>query len=138
MLPLTGTMTLVEISAEPGLVVFMRGCISGSTVGRVSGIDSYLRTNHKVSEVSEWSRELAVLGYNADQPFSAKGDSGSAIFAKDGRLVGMLTGGYDKAIGGRYDISYLTPWSAQAKQMTAFGLMDPQPILVSHLTAESS
>ena len=136
MLPLIGTMTIAEISENPGLLVFMRGCISGSTVGRVNGIETYCRKIDEASEESKWTKELAVLGYDADRPFSKKGDSGSGVFSKDGKLVGMLHAGNPTGRGGRHDVSYVIPWPVLADQMIAFGLLDPQPILVGRIMSE--
>ena len=57
--------------------------------------------------------EIAVLPYNnANGPFSAPGDSGSIALDRDGRILGMITGGAGTT--DRIDVTYLTPyWSIE-------------------------
>ena len=64
------------------------------TVGRYVGLEAYI-----CDEFGIETTELAIYNYNKQSgPFSAKGDSGSAIFTGDGRLVGILHSGMSKGI----------------------------------------
>ena len=59
--------------------------------------------------IKETSMEIAALPYgNTNGPFSAPGDSGSIALDRNGRILGMLTGG--SGITDRTDVTYLTPY----------------------------
>ncbi|KAG8695281.1 hypothetical protein FRC09_009255, partial [Ceratobasidium sp. 395] len=47
--------------------------------------------------------------------FSDNGDSGSVVVGRDGRLIGLLTGG--AGLADRTDKSYITPYWALKKAM---------------------
>ena len=71
--------------------------ITGTTLGKIAG----LATIRLLVEVAPGntvpieSRELAILSHSQDAPFSRKGDSGSVVRDREGRMVGMLWGGLE-------------------------------------------
>ncbi|KAG9019212.1 hypothetical protein FRB90_005287 [Tulasnella sp. 427] len=60
----------------------------------------------------EDSIEIAVLGYDAQslkyRKFSDAGDSGAIVLGRDGRIVGIITGGAGPA--DETDLTYITPY----------------------------
>lgn len=90
------------------LHVVKNGLATGTTVGRVNGLDSFTRVYTKYG-IEQTSIEVAVLPYDRKRgAFSAPGDSGAIVLERGGGIVGMLTGG-----GGateEIDITYLTPY----------------------------
>ena len=53
--------------------------------------------------------EIGVLPYaNMNGPFSAPGDSGSIVLDRNGRILGMLTGGAGTTH--KTDVTYVTPY----------------------------
>ncbi|KAJ3757003.1 hypothetical protein EV360DRAFT_95444 [Lentinula raphanica] len=73
--------------------VVKNGLGTGTTFGRAAGMESFTRTYNE-SGSQETSIEIAVLPYSSSEgPFSASGDSGSIVLTKDGRILGMMTGG---------------------------------------------
>lgn len=84
------------------------GLTTGTTVGRVKGLDSFTRvyTEHGIKQTSI---EVAVLPYDSERgAFSAPGDSGAIVLERGGSIVGMITGGSGTAEG--INITYLTPY----------------------------
>ncbi|KZT27853.1 hypothetical protein NEOLEDRAFT_1154829 [Neolentinus lepideus HHB14362 ss-1] len=98
----------LDVNGEKCLLVVKNGLATGTTVGRVNGPESFTRTYDEYG-IKQTSFEIAVLAYGrAHGKFSDDGDSGSIILFRDGRIVGLLTGG-----GGptdETDITYLTPY----------------------------
>ncbi|KDR68415.1 hypothetical protein GALMADRAFT_215850 [Galerina marginata CBS 339.88] len=96
-----------DIHRTKALLCTKHGLSTGTTFGRVNGLESF--TRHSIHNVSI---EIAVLGYDRSDleytTFSDPGDSGAIVVGRDGRIIGMLTG------GGRpvdeTDITYLTPY----------------------------
>ena len=90
----------------PCLIVLKDGDTTDLTVGRATGMESFVRDD----DTEEESIELAVYNYDKKSGvFSAKGDSGSLVVDGLGRMVGLLhdvtsKGGLDTA-----DVSYVTP-----------------------------
>ena len=93
------------------LLAVKNGRTTNTNFGRVTGLESITReyTNHGISEKA---REFIVCGYDTttgrNDRFSDSGDSGSMVVGRDGRLIGMLTGG-----GGPTDVTdktYITPY----------------------------
>ncbi|OIW22395.1 hypothetical protein CONLIGDRAFT_606949 [Coniochaeta ligniaria NRRL 30616] len=78
------------LMGETVLRVCKRGRTTGSTWGEVNEFMSVART--AVNSEMVISRHLAVLGFHKT-PFSDTGDSGSAIFTPDGKMVAMLDAG---------------------------------------------
>ncbi|KAF9460413.1 hypothetical protein BDZ94DRAFT_1377389 [Collybia nuda] len=93
---------------EPCLVVVRNGNATGTTIGRPTGVFSYVReyyTNGTHSTSTEW----AILPYDYKSgDFSLPGDSGAVVADCYGRIGGLLTGGAGKI--GSFDITYATPF----------------------------
>ncbi|KAH9890582.1 hypothetical protein C8Q73DRAFT_747444 [Cubamyces lactineus] len=90
------------------LHVVKNGLTTGTTVGRVNGLDSFTRVYTEYG-IKETSIEVAVLPCDRKRgAFSAPGDSGAIILERGVGIVGMLTGG-----GGateETDTTYVTPY----------------------------
>lgn len=88
------------------LHVIKNGIASGVTIGRATGMFSFVR-----DEVTgQVSKEWAIYNFHRDRKiteFSAPGDSGSIIVDGLGRIGGLLTGGTGKAEA--IDVTYATP-----------------------------
>lgn len=93
------------------LLAVKNGRTTGTTFGRVNGLKSITRhyTDYGIHELSE---EYVVLGYDTsslkNNKFSDPGDSGAIVVGRDGRIIGLLTGG-----GGpidETDMTYITPY----------------------------
>ena len=107
----------LDVHGEKCLLVVKNGLITGTTVGRVNGLESFIRT-YDDDGVEHTSIEFAVLPYDKKRgKFSGAGDSGSIVLARDGRIVGILTGGAGPT--GEIDISYLTPYWWVEQQIKA-------------------
>ena len=119
LLPLRGIMSedrmlrpdMLDGNGEPCLLVIKNGHATGVTVGRATGIFSYVHCRGAGHGGQTTGREWAVFGYDgkAQAPFSAKGDSGSAIVNGSGEMGGMLTGGTGREGGDVPEIAYATP-----------------------------
>ncbi|KDQ58121.1 hypothetical protein JAAARDRAFT_193575 [Jaapia argillacea MUCL 33604] len=107
----------LDVHGEKCLLVVKNGSTTGTTVGRINSLDSFTRTYTDYG-IKQTSIELAVLPYdNAHGKFSDIGDSGSIVLARDGRIVGILTGGADSTV--ETDITYVTPYWWVEKQIKA-------------------
>jgi hypothetical protein len=83
----------LDVNGEKRLPVVKHGSITETTVGWVNGFDSFTRTYEEYG-IKKTSVEIAVLPYDKKHgKFSDAGDSGSIVLARDGRIVGLLTGG---------------------------------------------
>lgn len=86
------------------LLVLKNGNATGVTIGRATGIESFVRDDNTGEESLAW----AVYNYdNKSGVFSALGDSGSMVADGLGRMVGMLNGGAGKTESS--DVTYVTP-----------------------------
>ncbi|KAH9015502.1 hypothetical protein EDB84DRAFT_1671037 [Lactarius hengduanensis] len=98
----------LDVHGGKCLLVVKNGLTTGSTVGRTNGLESFTRT-YDDHGIKQTSIEIAVLPYDKTHgKFSETGDSGSVVLARDGRIVGILTGG-----AGPMDetkTAYLTPY----------------------------
>jgi hypothetical protein len=98
----------LDANGEPCLLVVKNGLTTGTTIGHVTGMESFTRIYNEY-DIKETSMEIAVLPYgNMNGPFSAPGDSGSIVLDRNGRILGMLTGGAGTTH--RTDVTYLTPY----------------------------
>jgi hypothetical protein len=89
---------------EPCLFVIKNGNATGVTIGRATGIFSFVRADL----TGQGSKEWAIYNYdNKSGVFSAPGDSGSTIVDGLGRIGGLLTGGAGKTETS--DVTYSTP-----------------------------
>ncbi|KAG8806839.1 hypothetical protein FRC19_007028 [Serendipita sp. 401] len=97
-----------DAHGEKCLLVVKNGLATGTTIGRVMGMESFTRV-YKEHGIKETSMEIAVLPYSKiTGPFSVPGDSGSIVLDRNGRILGMLTGGAGTTDG--TDVTYLTPY----------------------------
>lgn len=86
------------------LFVIKNGNATGITIGRATGIFSFVRADLS----GQGSKEWAIYNYdNKSGVFSARGDSGSIIVDGLGRIGGLLTGGAGKTETS--DVTYSTP-----------------------------
>ena len=100
--------TTLDANGEECLIVVKSGNTTGVTIGRATGIESFVR-EYDQSGIRSTSMGLAIYPYShKDGAFSAPGDSGSVVADADGRIVGMLIGG----AGGTHslDIAYASPY----------------------------
>ena len=98
----------VDVHGEKCLLVVKNGFTTGTTIGRVNGLESYTRI-YKEYNINQESIEIAVLPYDEmHDEFSDAGDSGSVVLDRAGRIVEILTGGSGVTDG--TDTTYLTPY----------------------------
>ena len=72
----------LEVNGEKTLFVVKNGMTSGTTVGRVNGLESFTRVYPDYG-IEHTSTETAILPYNKRHgPFSARGDLGSIIIPR--------------------------------------------------------
>lgn len=96
----------LDANGEPCPFVVKNGLTAGTTIGRVTGMESFTRVYNEY-DIRETSMEIAALPYGSvTGPFSAHGDSGSIVLDRNGRILGMLTGG--PCTTHRSDVTYLT------------------------------
>jgi hypothetical protein len=99
----------LDANGEKALLVVKNGLATGTTIGRVNGLDSFTRV-YLGYGIEHTSIETAILPYNKKRgPFSAPGDSGAIILDRAGRIVALLTGGGGSPTDGT-DVTYGTPY----------------------------
>ncbi|KAI0272413.1 hypothetical protein BC834DRAFT_921886 [Gloeopeniophorella convolvens] len=111
---------MLDQDGESCLLVIKNGNTTGVTIGRATGVFSFVREYFN-NNTQQTSMEWAILPYdNKSGVFSAPGDSGSIIADGRGRVGGLLTGGAGKTESS--DITYATPFfgSSRALRKTAF------------------
>ncbi|KAG8893234.1 hypothetical protein FRB99_002117, partial [Tulasnella sp. 403] len=98
----------LDANGEKVILVVKNGLATGTTIGRVNGLESYTRVYPDYG-IEKTSIETAILPYDRQRgAFSAPGDSGAIILDRAGRIVALLTGG-----GGttdETDVTYGTPY----------------------------
>lgn len=95
---------MLDHDNEPCLIVIKSGNATGVTIGRATGIFSFVRDD----DTGMVSKEWAVYNYDKNSGvFSAPGDSGSIVVDGRGRIGGLLTGGAGKTEIS--DVTYVTP-----------------------------
>ena len=108
----------LDANGEQCLLVVKNGLTTGTTIGRVLGMESYTRV-YKEYNIDKTSIEIGVLPYgNMKGSFSAPGDSGSIVLDRSGGILGMLTecaGTTD-----RTDVTYVTPYSFLDKKIKKY------------------
>ncbi|KAH8115973.1 hypothetical protein DFH11DRAFT_1583254 [Phellopilus nigrolimitatus] len=104
----------LDANKEKCLLVVKNGLATGTTIGRVNGLESFTRT-YETYGISHTSIEIAVLRYGSPGRFSDGGDSGSIVLDREGRIVGILTGGEGPT--DETDTTYLTPYWWIEKQI---------------------
>jgi hypothetical protein len=99
---------IIDHDGEPCRFVIKNGNATGVTIGRATGIFSFVREYFN-NGTHQTSMEWAILPYDYEsREFSAPGDSGSIIADGRGRIGGLLTGGAGKTED--LDITYATPF----------------------------
>lgn len=105
--------TLLDANGEECLIVIKNGRSTGVTIGRGTGIESFIREYHDNGTKKSTSMAVAIYSYSQkDYAFSAPGDSGSLVVDGLGRIVGMITGGSGSGKPDRQvsDVTYVTPY----------------------------
>lgn len=78
------------------LLAVKNGRTTGTTFGRVNGLESITR-HYPEHGIEAKAVEIIVCGYDTkmgeNDEFSHQGDSGSMVVGRDGRIIGLLTGG---------------------------------------------
>ncbi|KAH9858294.1 hypothetical protein C2E23DRAFT_175215 [Lenzites betulinus] len=98
----------LDANGHKCLHVVKNSLTTGTTVGRVNGLDSFTRIYTRYNN-KETSVAVAVLPYDRKRgAFSAPGDSGAIVLERGGGIVGMLTGGGGATEG--TDTAYVTPY----------------------------
>ncbi|KAI9767871.1 MAG: hypothetical protein M1840_005364 [Geoglossum simile] len=105
-----------DVYGEKCLLIVKNGLATGTTVGRTNGLESFTRVYNDYN-IEHTSIEIAVLPYKTRGKFSYAGDSGSIVLARDGRIVGILTGG--AGLIDESDITYLIPYWWVEQQIKA-------------------
>lgn len=101
--------TMLDANGEECLIVVKNGNTTGVTVGRATGIESFVREYDDDGSIHSTSMEVAIYPYShKDGAFSAPGDSGSVIADANSRIVGILTGGAGNTDS--TDITYASPY----------------------------
>lgn len=100
--------TKVDHADDKCLLVIKSDAATGVTIGRATGIFSYIRSNPY--DGTSWrSREWAIFAYDKNSgAFSARGNSGAIIVDGCGRIGGLLTAGCGSM--DTTDITYATPF----------------------------
>ncbi|KIW39772.1 uncharacterized protein PV06_08357 [Exophiala oligosperma] len=93
------------------ILVGMKGAHSGLTWGQVNGVSSIV-SHHDTNKGTQetLSMELCVLPFlrTNDKAFSQCGDSGSAVFDLEGRIVGIVHGGSGSLQKASKDVTYVS------------------------------
>lgn len=78
------------------LLAVKNGRSTGTTFGRVNGLESITR-HYPERGIEAKAVEIIVCAYDTktgeNDEFSREGDSGSMVVGRDGRIIGLLTGG---------------------------------------------
>ncbi|KAF8270015.1 hypothetical protein EI94DRAFT_854808 [Lactarius quietus] len=107
----------LDVHGEKCLLVVKNGLTTGTTVGRVNGLESFRRVYGDYG-IGHKSLEIAVLPYDQRHgKFSDAGDSGSVVLDRGGRIVGILTGGSGPT--DETNITYVTPYWWVEEQVKA-------------------
>ncbi|KAF8903510.1 hypothetical protein CPB84DRAFT_1845802 [Gymnopilus junonius] len=110
--------TTSTLKTEECLLVVKHGLATGTTIGRVTGMESFTRKFNEYG-IKKTVMEIAVLPYGSTHgPFSAPGDSGSIVLDRKGRILRMLNGGAGSI--DKTDITYLTPYSYIEKDIKKY------------------
>ncbi|KAG2006787.1 hypothetical protein CC2G_014533 [Coprinopsis cinerea AmutBmut pab1-1] len=106
-----------DVHDMQALLAVKNGSTTGTTFGRVNGLESVTRCYPEVegvAAVAQTALEFVVCGYDTktakNDRFSDGGDSGAIVAGRDGRIIGQVTGGAGLADG--TDKTYITPYFA--------------------------
>ena len=86
--------------------VIKNGLTTGTTVGWLNRLKSLVR--HYEYGITFTSFEMTIVPYGRHGAFSERGDSGSIILDRKGRIVALLTGG--GGLTDETDITFATSW----------------------------
>ncbi|EIW74633.1 hypothetical protein CONPUDRAFT_140422 [Coniophora puteana RWD-64-598 SS2] len=102
---------MLDANGEWCLIVVKNGAATGATLGRATGIESFVREYTGDGAVRSTAREIAVYAYsNGDGAFSAPGDSGSVVGEASCGIVGMIIGGAGQA--DLTDVTYVSGYAS--------------------------
>jgi len=103
-----GRQTVLDTNGEECITVVKNGNATGVTIGRGSGIESFVR-EYDDNGIRSTSMQVAIYPYGQkDDAFSAPGDSGSVVVDGKGGIVGVIIGGAGQADS--TDVTYLSPF----------------------------
>ena len=109
----------VDIYKKKALLAVKNGSATGTTFGRVNGLESITRKHPHHDSISQRALEIIVCGCDTSRSdnalFSIPGDSGSCVVDREGRLIGLLTSGVGPIE--RTDRTYITPYFALKKAL---------------------
>ena len=101
----------LDTNGRPCLIVVKNGGTTGTTVGCANGLESVKRTYPEHGIIKQDSLEIAVVSYGKGRDiFSDAGDSGSIVLTREGKILGMLTGGAGPTSNPNTDVTWLTPF----------------------------
>jgi hypothetical protein len=99
----------LDANGQPCLIVVKNGGTTDTTIGRANGLESVRRTYPEFGIIEQNSLEIAVVFYGKGHgQFSDVGDSGSIVLTREGKILGMLTGGAGPTQ--ETDVTWLTPF----------------------------
>jgi len=91
------------------LLVVKNGAATGTTVGRANGLESVMRDCPEYGIFGQTSIEIGVFPIGRGRgAFSEPGDSGSIVLTRDGKILGLLTGGAGPTA--ETDMTFVTPY----------------------------
>ncbi|KAM7189986.1 hypothetical protein V8F20_009920 [Naviculisporaceae sp. PSN 640] len=108
--PTSGSDNILEHHLKQGELVYMVGATTGPSIGVLNKMPAYVKTSEVKHISSDTSTEYTVVrGWVAkSRPFAKYGDSGSVVWDKDGRLLGLVSRG-QKVLHSCEIICYVTP-----------------------------
>jgi len=81
-----------EVSGDLGMDVQKTGRTTEHTIGKITQVDTISQVQYGAGKIAIFDDQMAVTG---DYPFSAGGDSGSAVLTLDNKITGLLFAGSD-------------------------------------------
>jgi hypothetical protein len=110
----------LDVHGVKSLLCVKNGRSTQATFGHVNGLESLTRDYDKYG-IHRDSIQLIVLGYDVRihkyRKFSEAGDSGAIVVGRDGRIIGLLTGG--SGATDEMDKTYITPYFLLEPQIKA-------------------
>jgi hypothetical protein len=100
--------TMLDANGQECLTVVKNGNTTGVTIGRATGIESFVREYDNYAIRSTFMAIAVYSDSYQDGAFSASGDSGSVIADVNGRIVGILIGGAGQKDS--TDVTYASPY----------------------------
>ena len=97
----------LDAHGEKVLLVVKHGLTTGTTIGRITGLTLSLASTPTTASSTRPSRHPSCPT-TSSMAFSVRGDSGSSIHTRDGRIITLLTGGGGTT--GETDVTYGDPY----------------------------